>query len=72
MLHARLVGARELPADVALYKIDSFFPVICLDHSGEHYEVGFNDLVCNGVIWINNSEADIPMVSPRPAALVVQ
>ena len=63
MLHARFMGARELPTDVALYEINSLLPVICLDHSGKHDEGGFNDLVCDGIVWVNNGEADVPMVS---------
>ena len=39
MLHACFVRSRELPADVALNKIDSLFPVVCSNYSGEHDEV---------------------------------
>ena len=63
VLHAHFVGASELPTDVALNEIDSLFPVICYDHSGKHDEVGFHDLVCDGIVWVNNGEANVPMVS---------
>ena len=62
MLHACFVGARELPTDVALYEVDSLFPVIRLDHGGKHNEVGFNDLVCDRIIWIDDGEANVPMI----------
>ena len=63
VLHARFVRTSELPANVALNEIDSLFPVVCLDYGGKHDEGGFNDLVCDGVIWVNDGEADVPMVS---------
>ena len=62
MLHARFVRASELPADVALNEIDSLFPVICLDYGGKHDEGGFHDLVCNGIVWVDNGEAYVPVV----------
>ena len=62
MLHARFVGASKLPTDVALYEVDSLLPVVRLDYSGKHDEGGFNDLVCDGIIWVNDGEADVPMI----------
>ena len=41
---------------------DTFLPVVCLDYGGKHDEVRFNNLVCDGVVWVNNGEADVPMV----------
>ena len=63
MLHTSFVRARELPADVALNEVDSLFPVICFDYGGKHDEGGFNDLVCNGVVGVNDSETNVPVVS---------
>ena len=62
MLHACLVGAGKLPTDIALYEVDSLLPVVRLDYGGEHDEGRFNDLVCDGIVWVNNGEADVPMV----------
>ena len=36
VLHARFVLAGELPTEVALLEVDSFFPVIWSDKCGEH------------------------------------
>ena len=62
MLHARFVRTGELPADVALDKVDSFFPVICFDNGGKHDEGGFDDLISDRVVWVDNGEANVPMV----------
>ena len=57
------MGACELPANVALNEVDSLFPVVCFDYGGKHDEVGFNDLVCDRVVWVDNGETDVPVVS---------
>ena len=62
MLHASFVRAHELPADVTLYEVDSLFPVICDYYGGKHDEVGFDNLVCNGIIGVNNGETDVPVI----------
>ena len=62
VLHACFVRASELPADVALNEIDSLFPVICLDYGCKHNEGGFHDLICDGIVWVDNGEADVPVV----------
>ena len=62
VLHARFVRASELPANVALNEVDSLFPVICFDYGGKHDEGRFNDLICDGIVWVNDGEADVPVV----------
>ena len=63
MLHASLVGACELPANIALYEVDSLLPVICFNHSGKHDKGRFDDQVCDGIVWVDDGEADVPVVS---------
>ena len=63
VLHACFMGASELPADVALNEVDSLLPVVRLDYGGKHDERRFDDLVCDGIVWVNDGEADVPMVS---------
>ena len=62
MLHACLVGTSELPTDVALYKVNPLFPVVRRDYGGKHDEAGCDDLVCNRVVWVDNGEADVPVI----------
>ena len=57
------MGACELPADITLNEVDSLFPVVCFDYGGKHDEGGFNDLIRDGVIWVDNGETDVPVIS---------
>ena len=37
--------------------------MIRFNHGGKHDEVRFDDLVCDRVVWVDDGETDVPMIS---------